>query len=87
MAPHLIAALAIGVAVVTACDVSQKTPQTGTVAPSTVVVPAMPGAVAVRRDAQTSPDTPFLSGVGATSGERSLRLHGPGVSRKRQTRV
>ena len=87
MAPHLIAALAIGVAVVTACDVSQKTPQTGTVAPSAAVVPAVPGTVVVGRDAQTSPETPFLSGVGATSGERSIRLYGPGVSRKRQTRV
>ena len=87
MAPHLIAALAIGVAVVTACDVSQKTPQTGTVSPSSVAIPAVPGTVAIGREAQLPADTPFGSGVGATAGERSIRLYGPGVSRKRQTRI
>ena len=87
MAPHLIAALAIGVAVVTACDVSQKTPQTVTAAPSAVVIPAVPGALVVGREAQIPAEMPFGSGVGATSGERSMRLYGPGVSRKRQTRV
>jgi hypothetical protein len=84
MAPHLIAALAIAVAVATACDVSQKTPQTGT--QSAVVIPSAPGALVVGREAQI-PDTPFGSPIGATAEERSLRLYGPGVSRKRQTRI
>jgi hypothetical protein len=85
MAPHLIAALAIAVALVAACDVSQKTPQTGT--RSAVVIPPAPGALVVGREAQIPADTPFGSAIGATAEERSLRLYGPGVSRKRQTRI
>jgi hypothetical protein len=84
MAPHLIAALAVAAAVIAACDVSQKTPQT--VAQPAVMIPPATGAVVVGREAQPL-DTPFGSGVGAAAGERSMRLYGPGVSRKRQTRV
>ena len=38
-------------------------------------------------DAESVAETPWRAGVGATTGERSLRLYGPGVSRKRQIRV
>jgi hypothetical protein len=56
------------------CDVSQKTPQTGSLpAPSAVARPAAGSAAA------PVPET--------ATGEKSIRLFGPGVSRKRQTRV
>jgi hypothetical protein len=84
MAPHLIAGVAIAVAVIAACDVSQKTPQT--MKPSAVMIPAPTGTVVVGREGQTA-ETPFGSAVGAAGGERSIRLYGPGVSHKRQTRV
>jgi hypothetical protein len=86
MATRFIAALAFGVAAVAACDVSQKTPQT--VVPAVVLSPLAPaGTVAIGRDAQSTTDSPSHARTGATIGERSLRLYGPGVSRKRQTRV
>ena len=53
---------------ITACDVSQKLPQTDSL-PTTTAIVKPPGASA---DA---------------AGEKSIRLFGPGVSRKRQTRV
>ena len=56
------------------CDVSQKMPQTGS-------LPA-PGAVA-RPAADSGP----AALPEATLGEKSIRLFGPGINRKRQTRV
>ena len=85
MAFAVIAVLAFGVALIGACDVSQKTPQT--VAPAAVAGPAAPGAVVVGREARNPADMPHGSGVGATVGDRSMRLYGPGVSRKLQTRI
>jgi hypothetical protein len=86
MATRFIAALAFGIAAIGACDVSQKTPQTGSPPPAfNAVGPA--GTVAIGRDAQSVAETPLHAGAGAAVGERSIRLYGPGVSRKRQTRV
>ena len=56
------------------CDVSQKTPQTGS-------LPA-PGAIA-----RPAADTAAAPVPEAATGEKSIRLFGPGVSLKRQTRV
>jgi hypothetical protein len=84
MATRFIAAVAFGVAAIAVCDVSQKTPQTG--APAAVFNSVGPaGTVVIGRDVQSAADTPLHAG--ATSGERSIRLYGPGVTRKRQTRV
>ncbi|HZN23727.1 MAG TPA: hypothetical protein VFB75_05850 [Burkholderiales bacterium] len=85
MASPVIAALALGVALIGACDVSQKTPQT--VAPAAGAGPAVPGAVVVGREARNPADMPHGSGVGTTVGDRSMRLYGPGLSRKLQTRI
>lgn len=86
MATRFIAAVAFGIAAIAACDVSQKTPQTGSPAPAfSAAGPA--GTVAIGREAQSVADTPLHAGTGAAIGERSIRLYGPGVSRKRQTRV
>ena len=86
MASRFIAALVFGVAAVAACDLSQKTPET--VTPVTVFNPIGPAAtVPIGRDVQPGAETPLPDGVGASVGERSIRLYGPGVSRKRQTRI
>jgi hypothetical protein len=85
MATRSIAALAFGIAAIAACDVSQKTPQTSLPAATfNAVGPA--GTVVIGRDAQGAADT-LHARTGASVGERSIRLYGPGVSRKRQTRV
>jgi hypothetical protein len=84
MASPFVAALAIGAALITACDVSQKTPQTGSAPSVTAPAVGIAGPVTVGRDLQV-PGAAMTPG--ATVGERSIRLYGPGVSRKRQTRV
>ena len=86
MATRFIAALAFGVAAIAACDVSQKTPQTES--PAAAFNPVAPaGTVVIGGDTRSVADSPLRAGTGATIGERSIRLYGPGVSRKRQTRV
>lgn len=77
-----------------ACDLSQKKPETRKASlPDAQAVAAPPGlevlpspqpAAVVR-----APGAAPRSSVGAesTAGERSIRLYGPGVSRKRQIRV
>jgi hypothetical protein len=86
MASRFIAAFAFGLAAVTACDVSQKTPQTAAhTAGLNPVAPA--GTVAVGRESLSPSDTPLRDGVGTAVGERSIRLYGRGVNRKRQTRI
>jgi len=86
MATRFIAAVAFGVAAIAACDVSQKTPQTALPAAAAVNSVGPAGTVTIGRDAQRA-DTPLRAAAGATTGERSIRLYGPGVNRKRQTRV
>ena len=60
----------------TACDESQKTPQTDT----------LPTTTAITRPAGSGQAGAGLSSP-ETAGEKSIRLFGPGVSRKRQTHV
>ena len=70
----------------TACDVSQDAPQT--------IRAALPRDAGVTPAAPTRIDSLPASATGGNGGgtgtgasERSIRLYGPGVSRKRQTRV
>jgi uncharacterized lipoprotein YajG len=83
MATRTWIAAALGVALVAACDVSQRTPQTAPpVTESTGgLVPG--GTVSVARDASGT-DAAHSS---MTAGEKSIRLQGPGVNRARQIRV
>jgi hypothetical protein len=60
---------------ITGCDVSQKMPQTA---------PSLPAATAIARPAGGAPAAERSP---EAAGEKSIRLFGPGVSRKRQTRV
>ena len=81
----LVAAVALGLA---ACDLSQKKPET---------LPAMIAAGAVANSAPLNTragaagmQTPGREGTASAESagnERSVRLYGPGVSRKRQTRI
>ena len=74
MAHRTVYCLTMAAMLAMGCDVSQKTPQTGS-------LPA-PGAVARPAAANAAASLPE-----AATGEKSIRLFGPGVSRKRQTRV
>ena len=80
-----IAALAL-----TACDLSQKKPETlkTSMQPEARAV-AAPPVSSVPAGAADIQDPAAGAGAGAetTAGERSIRLYGPGVSRKRQIRV
>ena len=92
MATRLLVVTAVAALIpLTACDVSQK-PETFTlrVGPASVMlepyqnfaVPAEPGV-----KVPSPVDTQGGAAPGVLSGDRSIRLYGPGVSRKRQTRV
>lgn len=76
-----------------ACDWSQKKPETLTLRAGSAVMSAAPNA---QRSSPVQPGIgvpmPGETQSGASraiegAGERSLRLYGPGVSRKRQTRI
>jgi hypothetical protein len=73
-----------------ACDVSQR-PHTSTLRTGSAPVPAIPQAGSLPGLSLGSQTPPEPYGGAATGtevgGERSMRLYGPGVSRKRQTRV
>ena len=71
----VLAAVALGL---TACDLSQKKPET-TTAVRAAHVSATPAAPAMQAPARSPGDS--------AGSERSVRLYGPGVSRKRQTRI
>jgi hypothetical protein len=86
MASPVIVALAVGAVLITACDVSQKTPQTSAVTVPATMKSPLGAAAPVGADVQQRADMPAGFGAIAT-GEKSIRLYGPGVSRKRQTRV
>ena len=77
-----------------ACDLSQKKPETRKASlPDAQAVAAPPGSLdlAVPQPAAVvqAPGVGPRSRAGAetSAGERSIRLYGPGVSRKRQIRV
>lgn len=72
-----------------ACDVSQR-PHTTTVRTGSAAVSAVPQHGSSPGLPGIGPQAPAESNGGSgaeVGGERSLRLYGPGVSRKRQTRV
>ena len=75
-------AAAVGAALMAACDVSQKTPQTAPPGADSVgrVVPG--GTVNVAREGPGAAAAPA-----AAAGEKSMRLQGRGVNRARQIRV
>jgi hypothetical protein len=83
MATRTWMAVAVGAALIAACDVSQKTPQT--VPPATELrgglVPG--GTASVGRDGSGTGAAP----AAVTAGEKSIRLQGPGVNRAQQIRV
>ena len=74
MAHRAIYGVAMAAILATGCDVSQKMPETGT-------LPAW------SRIARPASDNVVPPAPEAAAGEKSIRLFGPGVSRKRQTRV
>ena len=82
MAPTALAGVLLGAVLLTACDYSQKKPETGSpsVAPS-----ARAGMIgsAARAPAEAQRAPAAESGVA----DRSIRLFGRGVSRHRQIRV
>jgi hypothetical protein len=90
MAATPLPALALAVLIpLAACDVTQ-TPRTTTVRTGSASVSAVPPQGASAGSPGISPQIPaeaYGNGGPEAGGERSLRLYGPGVSRKRQTRV
>lgn len=78
-------AAAVGAALIAACDVSQKTPQTTPPSsdPRGGLVPG--GTVSVARDG--SGVAAAAPPAAATPGEKSIRLQGPGVNRAFQKRI
>jgi hypothetical protein len=91
MAAVTLPVLALSVLIpLTACDVSQQRPHTTTVRTGSAAVSAVPQQGSLPGLPGIGPQAPAESYGGAGTemgGERSLRLYGPGVSRKRQTRV
>ena len=80
MAPLALAGIALGAVLLTACDYSQKKPETGVVSAPSAHAGVVGSAAPAPSQAQRAP---VESGVG----ERSIRLFGRGVSRQRQIRV
>jgi hypothetical protein len=74
MAHRAIYGMAVAAIFATGCDVSQKMPETRT----------LPAWSAIARPAT---DSALPASPQAAPGEKSIRLFGPGVSRKQQTRV
>jgi hypothetical protein len=92
MAALALPVIAIAVLIpLAACDVSQR-PHTKTVRTGSTSVSAMPqqgsspGVPGIGSPAPAEPHGGAAMGT-EVGGERSLRLYGPGVSRKKQTRV
>ena len=75
--------IAAALALLNACDLSQKTPETIATTVATKRVSDSPAPAAAEVDAQV-PQGASADGSGS---ERSIRLYGPGVSRDRQTRI
>ena len=87
MATSALAVIGIAMLTLTACDLSQKKPET--------IKAALPHGAASQAAAGTldssslPPDARGRSATGVENavGGQSIRLYGPGVSRKRQIRV
>jgi hypothetical protein len=77
----------VGAVLLAACDVSQKLPQTAPSSTPDVATSSAVGAVPVARDVRQPAEMPPGFSGAAAAGGKSIRLHGPGVSRKRQTHI
>ena len=83
----------VGIALLTlsACDLSQKKPETIRAslphAQSTQTLPSSLGGLPLPPAQAPQARGASATGVEKGAGERSIRLYGPGVSRKRQIRV
>ena len=95
MSTSTLAMIGVAVLTLTACDLSQKKPETiKAAAPHNAALKAAPGAIgssSLQPEASNvhTPEVRGRSGTGVESaaGGQSTRLYGPGVSRKRQIRV
>ena len=88
MAPQTLAGILLAASITTACDdLTQKKPQTVSTlgAPFSALSTAARGAAV--GTVQAPVETRAVSDPEASSGERSVRLFGRGVSRQRQIRV
>ena len=74
--------IAAALALLTACDLSQKKPETVATTVATKRVSDSPGAAI---DVQAP--VPQAANAEGSGSERSVRLYGPGVSRDLQTRI
>ena len=82
MTPKALAGIALSAVLLTACDYSQKKPETGSLADAPSAQSGVIGSAAqAPAEAQREP------AAGSGAGERSIRLFGRGVSRQRQIRV
>ena len=83
----VVAALALGALGLSGCDLSQKKPETQARLLSTGAAAVAEARVETSGIAIQSAAPEVGASVGSASNERSVRLYGPGVSRKRQTRI
>jgi hypothetical protein len=79
--------LAIAVLGVAACDVSHKKPETTAAAAARAPVQLAPTRELFGSRPAAADAHPDAASRGGAEGERSIRLHGPGVTRERQTGV
>ena len=88
MASRALFTVAVAAALITACDLTQK-PQTGSSSAAAIkAVPAVGASPQAPTRALPAPaDTAGVLTDESATGQRSIRLFGPGISRKRQTRV
>ena len=88
MAARAGVALVVAALLALGCDISQNKPETSSerVSPAASAVHQTPAAPVLPRSVVENPAEQRGNAV-VESGEKSIRLFGPGVSRKRQTRV
>lgn len=92
MAPSTLSFIGLAALTLTACDLSQQKPQTirTTLPPGVGSAQAIPAPLASEQPSRAAVQAPAhgpAAGGDNGAGERSIRLYGPGVSRKRQIRV
>jgi hypothetical protein len=80
----IIAVAALGLA---ACDISHKKPETTAAAAARAPVQLAPTRELLGPRPAAADAQPDAASRGGAEGERSIRLHGPGVTRERQTGV
>lgn len=90
MSTQTLFAIAAAFLLAAGCDISQKKPETAAQASVLAIPPSQIGAIqSVRPSSSRNTSEAPVSDLPGTAGagNRSIRLFGPGVSRKRQTRV